>query len=220
LLATPLDPERTVVRLNPVGTPEHEADIAAVRRTEYRRFMLAKSESHAQVRAIDGEVVALIETPRGALAAAEIAEADNVVGLMWGAEDLVAAMGGSSSRQADGGYRDVAKHVRSTVLLGAKATGRFALDAVYLDIPDLDGLRAEASDAAAVGFDGTVALHPTQVPVIRAAYRPSERELTWARAVLEQAPQHRGAFAFEGRMVDAPLLRHAEQIVRRAEAGE
>ena len=61
----------------------------------------------------------------------------------------------------DGSYRDVAKHVRSQTLLAAKAYGRMALDSVYLDIKDLDGLRGEVDDAVAVGFDAKVAIHPS-----------------------------------------------------------
>ncbi|MBF6247602.1 HpcH/HpaI aldolase/citrate lyase family protein, partial [Nocardia elegans] len=113
-------------------------------------------------------------------------------------------------------YRDVARHVRSTSLLAAKAYGKLALDSVYLDIADLDGLRAEAEDAVAVGFDVKVAIHPSQVPVIRAAYAPAPAEIDWARRVLAAVPDNRGVFAFEGRMVDGPVLRHAEQILRRA----
>lgn len=219
LLDTPLDPERTVVRLNAVGLADHALDVAALRNTDYRRIMLPKSESPGHIAALaEWEVVALLETPRGALAADAIATESNVVGLMWGAEDLVAALGGTASRHADGGYRDFARYVRSRTLLAAKANERFALDSVYVDLTDPAGLRAEASDAAATGFDGKVAIHPRQVPVIRDAYRPSEDELSWARAVLAEAPKHRGVFAFRGSMVDAPLLRHAEQIVGRAGA--
>ena len=65
--------------------------------------------------------------------------------------------------------------MRSQTLLAAKAYGRMALDSVYLDIKDLDGLRAEVDDAVAVGFDAKVAIHPTQVAVIRAGYAPTAR---------------------------------------------
>ncbi|MFC9432499.1 HpcH/HpaI aldolase/citrate lyase family protein [Nocardia sp. NPDC057030] len=218
LVTTPLDPETTFVRVNAAGTEEHTLDLAALADTRYRRLMLPKCETAEQITTLAGyEVLALIESPRGALTVGDSMTADNAIGVMWGAEDLVAGLGGQSSRHADGSYRDVARHVRSTSLLAAKASGKFALDSVYLDIRDLDGLRAESLDAVAVGFDGKVAIHPGQVPVIRAAYAPSETEIDWARRVLDEVPKHRGVFAFEGRMVDAPVLRHAEQIVRRAE---
>ncbi|MGQ4601591.1 aldolase/citrate lyase family protein [Nocardia sp. R6R-6] len=218
LVDTSLDPETTVVRVNAAGTAEHELDLTALAATAYRRIMLPKCESAEQITALpDFEVIALVESPLGALAVGRAVMARNAIGVMWGAEDLVAALGGNASRHADGSYRDVARHVRSTALLAAKAYGKFALDSVYLDIRDLDGLRAEAEDAVAVGFDAKVAIHPSQVPVLRAAYAPSQDDAAWARRLLAQAPKHRGVFAFEGRMVDAPVLRQAEQIVRRAD---
>lgn len=217
LIDTPLDPETTFVRINAVGTDDHGLDLAALASTEYRRIMLPKTESALQLSSLtDCEVIALIESPLGAVAVERAAQADNVIGVMWGAEDLVAGLGGNASRHADGSYRDVARHVRSATLLAAKAYGKFALDSVYLNFRDLDGLRAESADAVAVGFDAKVAIHPSQVPVIRAAYAPSADEIDWARRVLDEVPKHRGVFAFEGRMVDAPVLRHAERIVRRA----
>ncbi|MEV6767648.1 CoA ester lyase [Nocardia sp. NPDC051030] len=217
LIANPLDPERTVVRVNAAGTLEHMLDLDALMRTEYRRIMLPKCESAEQItRLADYEVIALIESPLGALAVGRAVMVRNAIGVMWGAEDLVAALGGNSSRHADGGYRDVARHVRSQSLLAAKAYGKFALDSVYLNISDLDGLAAESSDAVAIGFDAKVAIHPSQVPVIRRAYAPVAEEVDWAERLLAEVPNHRGVFTFEGRMVDAPVIRHAERIVQRA----
>ena len=152
----------------------------------------------------------------GALAVTETVSVDNAVAVMWGAEDLFAALGGTANRYPDGTYREVARHVRSQSLLAAKAHGRVALDSVYLDIKDLDGLRAEVDDAVAVGFDAKVAIHPSQLPVIRAGYAPSPDQVQWARHVLAAAADERGVFAFEGIMVDAPVLRRAERIVQLA----
>ncbi|MEE6137916.1 CoA ester lyase [Mycobacterium sp. 050128] len=214
---TPLDPERTVVRINAADTEEYSRDLEALKATPYTTVMLSKTESAAQVTALAPlEVIALLETPRGAVFATEIAAAPGTVALMWGAEDLVAALGGSSSRTPDGTYRDVARHVRSTALLTASAFGLAVLDAVHLDIGDLDGLRAEAEDAVALGFAGTVCIHPTQIPVVRNAFRPTEEKLDWARRVLAAARGERGVFAFEGQMVDSPVLKHAAALVRRA----
>jgi citrate lyase subunit beta / citryl-CoA lyase len=214
---TPLDPERTVVRINAAGTDEQARDLEALNGTAYTTVMLPKSESAAQVAALaPRDVITLVETPRGTVFAAEVAAAEGTVGMMWGAEDLVATLGGSSSRRADGAYRDVTRHLRSTVLLAASAFGRIALDAVHLDIPDIAGLEAEALDAAAVGFDATVCIHPSQIPVVRKAYRPTQEKIAWARRVLAAAQTERGVFAFEGQMVDSPVLKHAEMILRRA----
>jgi citrate lyase subunit beta / citryl-CoA lyase len=214
LVDTPLDPGRTVVRVNPATTPDHELDLLALARTEYSTVMLAKTESPDQVSALAPlDVVVLIETPLAALVISDLARVDNAFAVMWGAEDLFAVLGGTANRNADGSYRDVAKHVRSQALLAAKAHGRMALDSVYLDIKDLDGLRAETDDAVAVGFDAKVAIHPTQVAVIRAGYAPTDDQVQWARHVLDAARSERGVFQFEGIMVDAPVLRRAERIV-------
>lgn len=219
LVDNPLDPARTVVRVNPVGTPDHELDVQALADTAYMTVMLAKTEAVAQVSSLaPRDVVVLIETPLAALSVAELARIDNVIAVMWGAEDLFAALGGTSNRRADGSYRDVAEHVRSRTLLAAKAHGRLALDSVYLDIRDLDGLRAETDDAVAVGFDAKVAIHPTQVAVIRSGYAPTDEQIAWATAVLDRAGMERGVFQHEGQMVDMPVLRRAEQILARSSA--
>ncbi|MCV7152415.1 HpcH/HpaI aldolase/citrate lyase family protein [Mycolicibacterium pyrenivorans] len=214
LLDTPLDPARTVVRVNPVDTPDHPLDVEALKATDYTTVMLAKTETAEQVSSLAPlDVIVLVETPLGALTVTETARVDNAFAVMWGAEDLFAATGGTANRWPDGSYRDVAKHVRSQSLLAAKAFGRMALDSVYLDIKDLDGLRAETDDAVAVGFDAKVAIHPTQVAVIRAGYAPTAEQIDWARAVLGKAGAERGVFQFEGQMVDMPVLRRAERIV-------
>jgi len=208
--------ETTVVRINPIGAGMLEADLAAVDAGGYRLVMLAKTESVEQLAALERyAVIALCETPAGVLAAPALAAAPNTAGLMWGAEDLVAALGGRSSRRADGGYRDVARAARSAVLLAAGAAGVAAYDTVHLDFRDEAGLQAEAEDAAAVGFTGTVCIHPRQVPVVRAAYRPTDEELAWAQRVVEAAASG-GVVAVDGRMIDEPLLRQARRTLAAA----
>jgi citrate lyase subunit beta/citryl-CoA lyase len=217
LRETLLDPARTLVRINPAGTEDHALDLAALADTPYDLVMLAKTESAEQVRALAPRpVLALCETPAGVLAAPAIAAAENTAGLMWGAEDLLAALGGRSSRTADGAYRPVAAHAAAAVLLAAGAYQRPAVDAVYLNIADLDGLTREARDAADSGFAVKACIHPRQVEVVRAAFRPTPDEVAWAERVVAAAADAPGVFAFEGRMVDAPLLRHAEHILAHA----
>ena len=216
LIGHPQDPERTIVRVNHAGTDDHELDLEAIDSTGYRYVMLAKVSGVRDLdRLGDYEVIALCETAAGVVNAAAIAAVDAVVGLMWGAEDLVASLGGSSSRRDDGAYRDVAAHARSSVMLAARASGKAAIDAVHLDLADTAGLTAEARDAAAVGFTATACIHPDQVATVRAAYAPSDEELAFARAVLAAAEHERGVFVFDGRMVDEPLLAHARTVVSR-----
>ncbi len=214
------DHDRTVLRINAVTSTHHAADMDLLRATGIRRLMLAKTESSAQIQAVtagsDVEIVALLETAAGIDRASEIAAADGVVAVMWGADDLIASMGGSASRRADGSYRDVARFARSRALIGTKAADRLAIDAVYMAIPDHDGLRAECEDAVAIGFDAKVAIHPDQVTIIRESYRPAPESVDWARRLLDHVGSDRGVTTFEGRMVDGPIYAQAEQILRRA----
>ncbi|TFD64783.1 CoA ester lyase [Cryobacterium sp. Hh38] len=217
LIEHPLDPMRTIVRINPADTADFALDLAALERTEYRDVMLAKTVSFGQVEMLDDfRVIALCETAAGVISAPEIAAARNVVALMWGAEDLVASLGGSSSRFPDGRYRDVARQARSQVLLAARAHDKAAIDTVHLDITDAAGLSDEAADAVASGFTATACIHPSQVEVIRSAYQPTTAEVDYALGLLEAAASARGVFQHEGRMIDGPVLRHAEAVLRRA----
>ena len=127
LIANPIDPDRVVVRINPATTGDYRRDLAAVAETDYRVVMQAKSETPESVIETALQTIALVETPFGATRVNEIAAVSNCIGLMWGAEDLVAGLGGKSSRVGDGEenpgtYRDVARWVRSVTRLAAAAT--------------------------------------------------------------------------------------------------
>ncbi|WP_445154817.1 HpcH/HpaI aldolase/citrate lyase family protein [Arthrobacter sp. Hor0625] len=213
-----LDPSRTIIRINPAGTDEFEKDLHCLKHTPYRHVMLAKAESAAQLRELeDYSVIALCETAAGIVNAAAIAAEPNVVALMWGAEDLLASLGGTSSRTDDGGYRAVALHARSMVLLAARAAGKEAVDSVYVNIPDLDGLAAESRDAVASGFGSKACIHPNQVAVVREAYAPSEADVAAATELLAAAAAAgTGVFQYQGKMIDGPILKHAEATLRRA----
>jgi citrate lyase subunit beta / citryl-CoA lyase len=215
LVTTPLDPARTIVRVNASGSADQEADLAAVRAAGYRVVMIPKAD--AGMPELDGlEVVALCETAAGVLDAPELARRPGVVALSWGAEDLVASLGGTGSRDATGRYRDIARHARSRVLLAAGAAGIAAVDTAHLDIADLDGLAAEAEDAVASGFAATVCIHPSHVPVIRRAYAPTGEQVADAERIVAAAREQGGVFRLGDRMVDGPVIRHAEAVLRRA----
>lgn len=220
VIESELDPDRVIVRVNPLDSDDIVSDLATLSQTDYRRIMLAKTESPKRLAKLDArfDVVALCETAKGVSQADRIASLPNVSALMWGAEDLVASIGGTSSRKPNGRYRDIARYARARVLLAAGARGKAAIDAVHLDIADTKRLAIEAADAAASGFHATACIHPSQIPIIRDAYRPDERTVAWARGVLERATTERGVFTYEGRMVDEPVLRHARATLRRAES--
>lgn len=216
MLANPLDPATTVVRLNGVTTPWFEDDLAALRQTKYTRVMLPKAETRQDILGLAPfEVIAVCETPLGIYNAGEIASAANTVAMIAGVEDLIGAIGGTSTQFADTQYRDVAKHARSSVLIAARAFDKWAIDTVYLDIADVDGQRREAEDAVASGFVASACIHPSQVSIIRSAYAPTAAEVEWATAVLAESEGNRGVFEFRGRMVDSPVLNHARSVIGR-----
>ena len=106
------------------------------------------------------------------------------------------------------------------MLLAAAAHGKQAIDSVYVNIPDLDGLAAEAEDAAASGFALKACIHPSQVAVVRRAFQPGAAQVAWARRVLAAARDAsagvRGAVKVDGQMIDAPLIRQAEAVLASA----
>lgn len=233
LIANPLDPERVIVRVNPSTSEFHAADLAALAQTKYRRVMLPKAEQPSDLDGLDAlggrgglgepygvEVIALCETPVGVRDVDALAADPRVVALTWGAEDLVAAIGGFASRTPDGKFGEVARYARSRVLIAAAAAGKPAYDTVHPALADDDGLREEASEAAAAGFRGAMCLHPRQVPVIREAYLPDEAALAWSAGVLAAArTAGSGVFAYNGQMIDEPLLRQARRIAEAGGAG-
>ena len=188
--------------------------------------MLPKVESARQVdrvaalcgdRGIEPVVFALVETAEGVLSARSIAGASATSALVFGAEDLAADIG--ATRTADG---TEVLHAREHVVLAASAADVDAIDTVYTDFSDEDGLREETRFAATLGYDGKLAIHPAQVDPINEAFTPDPERIEWARSVLaarEAADREdRGVFQVDGEMIDAPLLAQAERIADRAAA--
>jgi citrate lyase subunit beta/citryl-CoA lyase len=215
--AATLEPATTIVRVNPVTSADHARDMEMLRDCAFRMVMLAKTACADEVRSLEGfGVLALCETPAGVMAVDEIAECSNTLGLMWGAEDLVAALGGYSSRHDDGSYRDVARYARARILVAAGAHHLCALDAVYLSIENLNGQRDQALDAAAMGFSASACVHPSQATIVRVAYRPTSAQIAWARTILEASKGREGVFRVGDLMVDKPVMTQARQIMIRA----
>jgi len=218
LIDNPVDPDAVIVRVNAIGTPDHTLDLETLEQTTYRRIMVPKAENPEAIAALEGfEVIALCETARGVLRAAEIAVAPSLVGLMWGAEDLIASLGGRSSRQDDHSYRPIARHARAVVLLAAGAEGKPAIDAVVLALDDVDSLINEATDAVASGFVGKACIHPRQAALVREAFRPSDELVAWAMQVVERAGDD-GVHIVGGEMVDGPVIAQARKVLALSQA--
>ena len=129
--------------------------------------------------------------------------------------DLPAAVGAATSREEDGRFTPPYELARSLCLFGAAAAGVSAIETVYPALRDLEGLAAYAARGRRDGFTGMMAIHPDQVPVINAAFTPSEAELTHARAVVAAFDAHPGAGALSlgGKMIDRPHLIQARKLL-------
>jgi citrate lyase subunit beta / citryl-CoA lyase len=139
-------------------------------------------------------------------------------GMMWGGEDLAADIGALSSRGKEGRYSPPYELARSLCLLGATSARVDAIDAVFTDFRNPDGLLAEAAEALRSGFTSKVAIHPDQVRIINEVFTPSEADVEFAQCVVRAFSQFpdRGAIAINGTMLDRPHLRIAQRVLERA----
>jgi citrate lyase subunit beta/citryl-CoA lyase len=213
------------VRINPLDGGLASADLAAVLPARPDGIVLPKAEGGASVEALARFGVAVPILPIATETAAAVftlgsyaGVADRLAGLTWGAEDLPAAIGAATSREADGSYAPPYQLARSLTLFGAHAAGVPAIETVYPDFRDLDGLAAYAARGRRDGFTGMMAIHPAQVPVINAAFTPSDEEIAHARRVvaLFAANPGAGALSLDGKMIDAPHLKAARALLARA----
>jgi citrate lyase subunit beta/citryl-CoA lyase len=217
------------VRINPLDSPDCEKDLAAILPSHPDGIVLPKAEGGASVAELarrlteqgnaTAQIVAIAtETPAAIFQLGTYGGARRLAGLTWGAEDLPAAIGASTSREADGAYTPPYELARSLCLFGAAAARVPAIETVYPAFRDLEGLAAYAGRARRDGFSGMMAIHPAQVPVINAAFTPTEAEVAHARAVVAafEANPAAGVLSLEGRMIDRPHLVQAHRTLAAA----
>lgn len=213
------------VRVNPLGSDGLADDLAAARGAD--GVMLPKAETADDVAALVPAMGAqplpvlpvATETPLAVFGLGGYRTvAARLAGLTWGAEDLPAAIGASTAREADGRYTPPYELVRTLALMGAHAAGVAAIETVYPAIKDLAGLSAYAARGARDGFTGMMAIHPAQVAAINAAFSPGADALAEAERIVAAFAAHPGAGALQldGRMVDAPHLKQARALLARA----
>jgi citrate lyase subunit beta/citryl-CoA lyase len=217
------------IRINPLDSGLIDDDLAAVASARPTGYLLPKSQSGASIAELAarldaaGDLVAKIipvasETPQAVFGLGSYAgSSSRLAGLSWGAEDLPAAIGATSAREADGSYTPVYEVVRTLALMGAHAAGVLAIETVFPAFKDEAGLIAYAARARRDGFAAMLAIHPAQIAIINAAFTPSEAEVAHARAVLAlfEANPGAGALALDGKMVDAPHLAAARNLLAR-----
>ncbi len=226
------------VRMNPIATALGRDDLAETIGGRPTGYVVPKPRHAGDVREIaqilDGLehrhgiphgstrlVLIATETPEGLLNIREVSVASpRTVTISWGIEDLGAAMGLPRVRDERGTYLDIPRYARTMCAIAAFAAGVDALDTVYTDIADLEGLRRECEEGVAMGFSGKISIHPSQIAVINEVFTPSKDALAEARALVAAFAEHaaRGAYAFrfKGQMVDAPHLMRAKKLIARA----
>jgi citrate lyase subunit beta/citryl-CoA lyase len=142
-----------------------------------------------------------------------------LAGLTWGAEDLSAELGATANRDETGGFTFTCRMARSLCLAGAHAAGVGAVETVFTDFRDLEGLAAFARAARREGFSGMLAIHPDQVGPINAAFTPSAEEVAHARRIVAafEASPGAGVVGVDGKMADLPHLKQAQRVLALAE---
>lgn len=218
------DPDCEVcVRVNP--DPETaEADLETVLKGDPRidSVIAPKVESAADVETLDELIVergydlpilALCESASGVLHAEAIAASPAIAALIFGAEDLSADIGASRTESGE-----EVSYARQHVVLAASAADVDAIDTVFPEIEATDRLADETAFARQLGYDGKVAIHPAQVPVINEGFTPDPADVEWAKRVLEATEQAKsegkGVFRVDDEMIDAPLISRAERVMQ------
>jgi citrate lyase beta subunit len=208
-----------IVRVNGAETRWFEDDLALVAGISLDAVVLPKATPEA-VAALgtDGPpVVAIVETAQGLRLAYETGSAPRVAALVLGAVDLGAELG--LEPRPDG--LEIL-HARSRVVVDSAAAGiRPPFDIVHVDVRDDTGLEAACAFARALGFRGKVCIHPRQVPIVNRLFAPSEREVAWARRVIEafeeSVERGEGALAVNGEMIDLPVVERARRVLDEVE---
>ncbi len=222
------------VRINPLDNRDCAADLAAIVPENPNGIMLPKAngpddvlrlshkldELEAAAGISNGAVKVLPIATETALAPFRLGEyatagLSRLAGLTWGAEDLSTAIGASTNRSADGQLAFTYMMVRSLTLLAAAAASVQAIEGVYSDFRDAEGLSRSCQAARSEGFTGRLAIHPTQVAVINESFLPTDEEVAMARRVIAAFAENpeAGAVGIDGRMYDLPHLNQAQRTL-------
>jgi citrate lyase subunit beta/citryl-CoA lyase len=226
------------IRINPLDSGLALADLVSVAGGAPEGIMLPKAEGPEDIRTLShyldafeaqagleagaiGILPVATETAGAALKLGDYAGATlpRLAGITWGAEDLSAALGASTNLDANGEWALTYKIVRSFSLMAARAANVQPIDTLYVNFRDEDGLRASCRAARAEGFTGRLAIHPAQVAIINECFMPSADEVAHARRVVAafEAAPGAGTVGLDGKMVDIPHLKQAQQVLAQAE---
>ena len=222
-----------LARINSLGSDWEKDDIAAVLPFRPDGIVIPKVESLDQIK-WGGEIIESaelkygwpinfvrmlvgVETAKGILNLKEIASHPRLDGIIFGGEDFAASIGATRTPDAT-----ELLYARQAVVAACAAFSLQAIDIVFIDFKDADGLRLEAEQGAGFGFSGKQIIHPNQVSVTQEAFTPSDDAIASAKRIVEtfEASQKegKGSYALDGKMIDMPLLKNAQKVLERAHA--
>ena len=223
-----------VVRVNGLDTPWFEADVVAMVRGGIEVIRLPKTETAEDIRTLEAlvaateraagipegrvKLMAALESPLAIINAYEIARSSpRLIGIALSAEDFVTSM--KTNRSPEGVELFEA---RGRIVISARAAGVMALDTVFTDINDQEGFLREVRLIKQMGFDGKSVINPNQIPLVHAAFAPTEDEVRKARRVIEAAREAEargsGVVSLDGKMIDKPIVVRAERVLALAGA--
>ncbi len=225
------------VRINPIDSDDAQADLAAVVAAEPAGIVLPKPRSAADVVLLASQLDVLEKTHGLTLGQTKIMAicterpealftlgsyagvSSRLAALSWGAEDLSAALGASASRDDAGNWLPTYELARSLALCAAAAAGVAAIDTVYTDFRDTDGLAKYAANACRDGFSGMLAIHPAQVDIINRAFVPTAAEIERAMRIVALFADNpdAGTLGMDNEMIDRPHLLQAQRLLKRQE---
>ena len=224
-----------LARINSVGSGWEKDDIESVLPFHPDGIVIPKVESYEQVewaskiiesaelkhgRKVNSiRILIGIETAKGILNLKEIASHPRLDAMIFGGEDFAASIGAKRTKEAI-----ELLYARQAVIVACAANDLQAIDIVTIDYKDEEKLKRESDFGARLGFSGKQIIHPVQVAVVQKAFTPSEEEIAYAKRIVEtfEASQKegRGAYSLDGKMIDMPLLKHAQKVLARAKAVE
>jgi citrate lyase subunit beta/citryl-CoA lyase len=224
------------IRINPLGSHDYAQDLETVIAARPDGIVVPKPETPDDLCAIDRDLSRLegihdlplrgirtmpvaTETPTAFLTVMDYRNPPpRLAAMTWGAEDLSASLGASTNREANGEFAFTYRVARSMCLVAAKAAGVEAIDTLHADFRDHAGLERAAQSAQREGFTGMLAIHPGQVETINAAFTPSIADVEHARRVVAAFASGAGVASIDGKMLDQPHLKQANQVLARDEA--
>jgi citrate lyase subunit beta/citryl-CoA lyase len=223
------------VRINGLDTGMTDADLEAIVPGKPDAVLFPKAEGGASVVHLDAKLSAQeaiaglaegtvkvlaqnVESAAGLFLAGTFKDASKrLIGMTWGPEDLSAELGAESNRDDNGFLTEPYRLARSICLFGAAAAKMPAIETVYVDFRNSEGLRQDTVAARRDGFVGRLAIHPAQVPVINEVFTPSTEQIEKAKAVIAAfaANPGAGAVGIDGKMFDRPHLVRAQALLAR-----